>query len=136
MNVLETVRSAIKFADENGDGVWRTINGSPVFIKEGQSVKEAVAAKFGSLKTKYPTYNKRPGVKIIKMEGLIPSGRSQDLPIGIAKYDAIIKSGKKIDPITVHKNVIIDGSHRYYAAKKNGYTEIAMVPQPKRYQLK
>jgi len=45
--VRDAVQRGIRFADESGEGVWRTISGSPVFIKEGQSVGEAVAAKFG-----------------------------------------------------------------------------------------
>jgi hypothetical protein len=39
-------RMKIKAQAEEG-GVWRTINGSPVFIKEGQSVEDAIKEKLG-----------------------------------------------------------------------------------------
>lgn len=47
-NMSEFVRNIAKRAlAEDEGGVWRTIKGSPVFIKGGQSVDDALKEKFG-----------------------------------------------------------------------------------------
>jgi hypothetical protein len=46
MDIRNRVRKALML-DEQGPGVWRTIRGTPVFIKEGQSVEDAVNERFG-----------------------------------------------------------------------------------------
>ena len=40
-------KKPIQAAADDIGGVWRTINGTPVFIKEGQDIKEAIKEKFG-----------------------------------------------------------------------------------------
>ena len=48
-NMAEFVRNIaekVLAEDGNGDGVWRTIKGSPVFIKKGQSIGDAINEKF------------------------------------------------------------------------------------------
>ena len=74
MNTTETVCRAVRFADESGEGIWRTINGSPVFIKEGQSIKDAVAAKFGKIDSKEFVYHTTSPAAIrgIAKKGLLP----------------------------------------------------------------
>ena len=44
-NIHNNIIAGINASDEGG--VWRTINGVPVFIKDGQSVGDAIAEKFG-----------------------------------------------------------------------------------------
>ncbi|NQT22344.1 MAG: hypothetical protein HQ579_02780 [Candidatus Omnitrophica bacterium] len=47
-NMAEFVRGiAERVLAEDEGGVWRTIKGSPVFIKDGQSVNDALREKFG-----------------------------------------------------------------------------------------
>jgi hypothetical protein len=46
VDIVKHVRRAVQLADE--EGAWRTINGTPVFIKEGQSIDDAIKEKFES----------------------------------------------------------------------------------------
>lgn len=51
-NMAEFVHNVVeKILAEDEGGVWRTINGSPVFIKDGQSVDDALAERFGKVKS-------------------------------------------------------------------------------------
>jgi hypothetical protein len=43
---VETIATKTLADEENG--AWRTINGTPVFIKEGQSIDDAIKARFGN----------------------------------------------------------------------------------------
>ena len=103
------------FRDE--DIQWITRGGKHIPIKGG--------------KVGFPEYIKRPNVKIISMDGLVPTGYPKDIPIGLTEYIGKIKRGEKIEPIVVRGRVIIDGSHRYWAAKKLGYTHLAAIVQKK-----
>jgi hypothetical protein len=48
-NMAEFVHNIMeKVLAEDEGGVWRTINGSPIFIKDGQSVDDALKERFGS----------------------------------------------------------------------------------------
>lgn len=41
----------LQFAETEQDGIWKTINGSPIFIKDGQSIDDAIKEKFNNPKT-------------------------------------------------------------------------------------
>jgi len=91
MIVKDVVKRAIKFAETSGDGVWRTIKGRKIFIKEGQSVKDAVAAKFGAKKAKPATFYRGGG------KGSMPRGGTA---ADVLKYekDELGNADVKVEP--------------------------------------
>jgi hypothetical protein len=113
IDIKAHVRKAIKLADEQGEGVWRTINGAPVFIKEGQSVEDALKEKIAGLE-KNIANTKATTPKIYES----PAKQAEyNAKHGITTKLPVPKIGQKISalwstefkqPVTVHK--VKDGS--------------------------
>ncbi len=72
LTAVETAtKQGIKFANDNGDGVWRTIKGRKIFIKKGQSVEDAVSSSSKFKIKKSATDNIRIEIKSQISDGIL-----------------------------------------------------------------
>jgi len=102
-----------QFFNSDPGGVWRTISGTPVFIGEGENIKDAIAKRFGdkaaggsgrSRAAALDTGAKRKGDKWVTHEGKDLPEHAQKLGIPPAWTDVKIASDPKADLLASGKD--------------------------------
>lgn len=109
--VLAVARAALKrFAEDVGDGKWITVNGRHIFIKRGESVKDALAA---SATRKVPQIGAWPDY------GDYDIGGKRYSPIGARFGEQAARAGKSREVLIADLKVkgVVESNPRHH----NGY---------------